>query len=160
MRFIRQLAVAAALGVGLVSCAQAHVFVGIGVGLAPAYPVVPMVPAAPVYVAPPVYYAAPPPPVYTSQAYSVFSHRLSIRIADAASGKEVYSVTSAAQVDDPSLLRAMPYLVRGAFASFPLQNGTVFNVRVPVEANGSAGVPTNERAVRSAPAAASGAAFQ
>ena len=36
MKLIRQLAVAAALGVGLVSCAQAHVFVGIGVGVCPA----------------------------------------------------------------------------------------------------------------------------
>lgn len=67
MKFIRQLAVAAVLGAGLVSGAQAHVFVGIGVGVAgPGYPVVPVVPVAPVYVAPPVYYAPPPPPVYTA----------------------------------------------------------------------------------------------
>ena len=67
MKFIRQLAVAGVLGGGLVSCAQAHVFVGIGAGVAgPAFPVVPVVPVAPAYVAPPVYYAPPPPPVYTA----------------------------------------------------------------------------------------------
>jgi hypothetical protein len=46
--------VAASLGAGLVGAAQAHVSVGIGIGV-PAYPVY----AAPVYVAPP-----PPPVVY------------------------------------------------------------------------------------------------
>jgi hypothetical protein len=110
------------------------------------------------------YWAPPPPPIYTSQAYSVFSHQLSIFIANKATGKEVYRVTSAAQVDDPSLLRAMPYLVRGALANFPLQNGTVRSVRIPVDPNGAPGVPTNERAVQSGPpatpAGASGAAIQ
>lgn len=47
--------IAAALGAGFTSAAQAHVSVGIGIGV-PAYPVY----AAP---PPPVYYA-PPPPVY------------------------------------------------------------------------------------------------
>ncbi|MFM0057600.1 hypothetical protein PQR64_18390 [Paraburkholderia phytofirmans] len=64
MKVIRQLIVAAALGAGLVSCAQAHVFVGVGVGVGG--PVFPVVPA---YVPPPVYYAPPPPPpppVYTA----------------------------------------------------------------------------------------------
>jgi hypothetical protein len=63
MKAIRHLLVAAALGVGLVSCAQAGVFVGVGIA-APAYPVVPA------YVPPPVYYAPPPvlapPPVYSA----------------------------------------------------------------------------------------------
>jgi hypothetical protein len=99
------------------------------------------------------YWAPPPPPIYTSQAYSIFSHRLSIFIADKATGKEVYRVTSAAQVDDPSLLHAMPYLVRGALNSFPLQNGTVRSVRIPVDANGMAGVPANERSVQAPPPA-------
>ncbi|MFM0555236.1 hypothetical protein P0D69_30320 [Paraburkholderia sediminicola] len=58
MKVIRHLVVAAALGAGLVSCAEAHVFVGVGVGV-PAFPMVPVVPA---YVPPPVYYAPPPPP--------------------------------------------------------------------------------------------------
>ncbi|MGA7814165.1 hypothetical protein, partial [Caballeronia sp.] len=56
MKAIRHVLVAAALGVGLVSCAQARVFVGVGIG-APAYPVLPA------YVPPPVYYAPPPPPL-------------------------------------------------------------------------------------------------
>jgi hypothetical protein len=45
--------VAASLGAGFVSAAQAHVSVGIGIG----------VPAYPVYAAPPPVYMAPPPPV-------------------------------------------------------------------------------------------------
>ena len=66
MKGIRHVAVAALLGLGLVSAAQAHVFVG--VGIAPVVPVVPVVPVmtaapvVPVYAPPPVYYA--PPPVY------------------------------------------------------------------------------------------------
>jgi hypothetical protein len=66
MKGIRHVAVAALLGLGLVSAAQAHVFVG--VGMAPVVPVVPVVPIVqaapvlPVYAPPPVYYA--PPPVY------------------------------------------------------------------------------------------------
>jgi hypothetical protein len=59
MKFIRHLTVALVLGAGLVSCADARVFVGVGIS-APAVPVVP------VYAPPPVYYAPPPPPVYTA----------------------------------------------------------------------------------------------
>jgi hypothetical protein len=50
--------VAAAVGAGFVNAAQAHVTVGIGIGV-PAYPVY----AAP----PPVYYAPPPAPVIYAQ---------------------------------------------------------------------------------------------
>jgi hypothetical protein len=62
MKVIRQAAVAAVLCVGLVGVAEAHVFVGFGIG-APMVPMVAAVPV-PVYAAPPapVYYA--PPPVY------------------------------------------------------------------------------------------------
>lgn len=63
MKVIRQLVVAAALGGGLVSCADAHVSFGVNVGIAA--PVFPVVQPVPVYVPPPVYYA-PPPPVYTA----------------------------------------------------------------------------------------------
>jgi hypothetical protein len=65
MKTIRYLIVAAALGCGFVSCAQAHVSIGIGFS-APVYPVMPAVPmiaAAPVYAAPPPVYYAPPPVV-------------------------------------------------------------------------------------------------
>jgi hypothetical protein len=74
MKIIRHLMVAATLGLGLVGCAQAHVFVGIGFS-APVYPVMPVVPAvpviaaAPVYAAPPPVYYAPPPPVVTGYYY-------------------------------------------------------------------------------------------
>lgn len=93
----------------------------------------------------------PPPPTYSTQTYSVSNQRLAIRMIDKATGKEVYRVTASAQVDDPSLLHAMPFLVRGALADFPLANGTVRNVRVPVGQNGTAGLPSNERSVNVAP---------
>ena len=63
MKGIRQAVVAAALSVGLVSCAEAHVFVGVGISTPVVIPAPPVV-AAPVYVPRPVYYA--PPPVYTA----------------------------------------------------------------------------------------------
>jgi hypothetical protein len=63
MKVIRHLLVAATLGVGLVSCAQARVFVGVGIA-APAYPVLPAYVAPPVYYAPPLPVLPPPPPVY------------------------------------------------------------------------------------------------
>lgn len=69
MKGIRQAVVAAALSIGLVSIAQAHVFVGVGIEV-PAMPVTPIVAAVPVAPVPvyapppaPVYYA-PPPPAY------------------------------------------------------------------------------------------------
>ena len=58
MKAIRQAALAVALSVGLVSAAEAHVFVGFGIGV-PMAPMVAAVPIAPVPV-----YAPPPPPVY------------------------------------------------------------------------------------------------
>jgi hypothetical protein len=65
MKTVRYLIVAAALGSGFVTRAQAHMFVGVGFSV-PGYPVMPAVPvvvAAPVYVAPPPVYYAPPPVV-------------------------------------------------------------------------------------------------
>ena len=67
MKGIRQAVVAIALTGGLVSAAEARVFVGVDVGL----------PAAPVYVAPaPVYYAPPPPPppVYAPVVVGYYGH--------------------------------------------------------------------------------------
>jgi len=54
--------IAAALAVGLVSAAQAHVSVGIGLGIpvAPAYPVAAYAPPPVVYAPPPAIYAPPP----------------------------------------------------------------------------------------------------
>jgi hypothetical protein len=67
MKIIPQLVVATVLAVGLVRCADAHISIGVGIGV-PMFPApVAVMPAAPVYVAPPVYYAPPPPPpVYTA----------------------------------------------------------------------------------------------
>jgi hypothetical protein len=66
MRKIGYVAVATALGIGCVSAAQAHVFVGMSVGMpvVPVMPTVPVVPVAPVTIYAPAspYYA--PPPVY------------------------------------------------------------------------------------------------
>ena len=58
MKAIHQAVVAAASCVGLVSVAEAHVFVGFGIG-APVMPVLTTVPVAPVRV-----YAPPPAPAY------------------------------------------------------------------------------------------------
>ncbi|WP_250516519.1 hypothetical protein [Caballeronia sp. INDeC2] len=79
MKKIGYVAVAMVFGMGLVGSAQAHVFVGMNVGMpvvpvaplapvvavAPYAPVVPVAPFTPVPVyAPPVAYYAPPAPVY------------------------------------------------------------------------------------------------
>lgn len=89
-------------------------------------------------------------PAYVNQTYPVYSHALGIRITDKASGKELYNVNARTSGDDPSLVRAMPYLVRSALASFPLANGTVTQVRFPVDKNGGA---PNETATPPAPPA-------
>lgn len=104
----------------------------------------------------------PFPPDYVTRSYPVFTHRLSIRITERASGKEVYNVTARNTDEEPSLVGAMPYLVRSALADFPLANGTVRTVRVRYDKRGA--VLTNEVPVRkstgaappSAPAGASG----
>jgi hypothetical protein len=69
MNKIGYVAAATVLSIGCISAAQAHVFVGMSVGM-PVMPVMPVapvmmaptvVPVTPVYAPPPVYYA---PPVY------------------------------------------------------------------------------------------------
>ncbi|WP_322107084.1 DUF4136 domain-containing protein [Paraburkholderia sp. J41] len=96
-------------------------------------------------------------PAYVNQTYPVYSHALGIRITDKASGKELYNVSARTSGDDPSLVRAMPYLVRSALASFPLANGTVTQVRFPVDKDGSAPNETGMTPA-AAPQAASAAA--
>lgn len=94
----------------------------------------------------------PPPMIDT--AYPVYTSFLRLRIRDRQAGREVYRVNVRHTDDAPSLVRAMPYLVRSAFYEFPMQNGTAREVRLardPQTAGmGSAGA--NERIV--APAAA------
>ncbi|AOK29117.1 MULTISPECIES: DUF4136 domain-containing protein [Burkholderia] len=99
----------------------------------------------------------PFPAGYVNQTYQIFERTLDIRISERATGKEVYNVSARNAGDGASLLQAMPYLARAALADFPLGNGTVRTVRLPVDARGPAAMPSNERAVP-APASASGAA--
>lgn len=96
----------------------------------------------------------PFPPSYVSQTYPVFTHSLGIRITARATGKEVYNVVARNSGDEPSLVRAMPYLVRSALADFPLGNGAVRMVKLPVDKN--AGI-SNEAAGVPAPATPSSA---
>jgi hypothetical protein len=95
----------------------------------------------------------PFPAGYVDQSYPVYTHLLSIRITDRASGKEVYNVTARNSGAESSLVRAMPYLVRSALADFPLGNGVVRTVRIPLDRSG--GAPSNEAAAGVAPAPAS-----
>jgi hypothetical protein len=92
-------------------------------------------------------------PAYVNQTYPVYSHALGIRISEKASGKEVYNVTARTSGDEQSLVRVMPYLVRSALSNFPLQNGTVTQVKLPVDKNGGA---PNESAAPSAAVAPAG----
>lgn len=98
------------------------------------------------------------PATYVNQSYPIFTHLLGVRITERASGKEVYNVTARNSGGESSLVRAMPFLARSAFADFPLGNGVVHTVKIPL--NGGGGAPTNEVATASpagAPMPASGA---
>ena len=90
---------------------------------------------------------------YVNRSYPIYTHTLGIRITERATGKEVYNVTARNSGGESSLVRAMPYLVRSALADFPVGNGAVRTVRIPVGEKAGA---SNEVAVPAAPA--SGAA--
>ncbi|MEC5405162.1 DUF4136 domain-containing protein [Paraburkholderia sp. MPAMCS5] len=94
----------------------------------------------------------PFPAGYVNQSYPIFTHLLGVRIVERASGKEVYNVTARNSGGESSLVRAMPYLARSALADFPLGNGVVRTVKIPLGKNAGA---SNETAVPAA--AASGA---
>jgi hypothetical protein len=81
----------------------------------------------------------PFPPAFVNQSVPLYSHVLGIRITERASGHEVYNVTARTSGDEPSLVRAMPYLVRSALADFPMENGAVRTIRLPAGSGG--GVP-------------------
>jgi hypothetical protein len=103
----------------------------------------------------------PFPTAYVNQSYPIFTHLLGVRITERVSGKEVYNVTARNSGAESSLVRAMPYLARSAFADFPLGNGVVHTVKIPLGSGGGAAA-TNEMAAAgaapaSAPVAASGA---
>lgn len=97
-------------------------------------------------------------PGYVDQTYPVYSHALQIRITDRSTGREVYKVTAMNSAGAPSLIGAMPYLVRSALADFPLGNGTVRTVKIPLDPSGgtsneaSVAVGANERNVAPAKA--------
>ncbi|MFM0170372.1 DUF4136 domain-containing protein [Paraburkholderia sediminicola] len=91
------------------------------------------------------------PTSYVNQSYPIFTHLLGVRITERASGKEVYNVTARNSGGESSLVRAMPYLARSALADFPLGNGVVHTVKIPVDKSGGA---SNEMvATGTAPAA-------
>ncbi len=73
------------------------------------------------------------PAGYVDQSYPVYIHALQIRMTDRSTGREVYKVTAVNSTDNASLYGAMPYLVRSALADFPLGNGTVRTVTIPVD---------------------------
>ncbi|MFM0729262.1 DUF4136 domain-containing protein [Paraburkholderia sediminicola] len=101
----------------------------------------------------------PYPTTYVNQSYPIFTHLLGVRITERASGKEVYNVTARNSGGESSLVRAMPYLARSALADFPLGNGVVHTVKIPVDKNGGASneVATSGAAPAAAPASASSA---
>ena len=84
------------------------------------------------------------PAGYADQSYPIFVHALQIRMTERDSGREVYKVTASNSGGESSLVRAMPYLIRSALADFPLGNGTVRTVKIPLDKNGGA---NNEAAV-------------
>ena len=99
------------------------------------------------------------PPAYVNQAYPSFVKGLSIQIVDQKTHAEVYKVNASTTGPDPELLLAMPYLVRSALSNFPMPNGTVVHVSLPVGANGAAAnANPNERAAAPASIPASSAA--
>jgi Domain of unknown function (DUF4136) len=88
------------------------------------------------------------PAGYVDQSYPIFVHSLQIRIAERESGREVYKVDATNSDSEPSLFHAMPYLMRSALADFPLGNGTVRVVKIPL---GTSGGASNEVPVAAAP---------
>ncbi|MFP3434366.1 DUF4136 domain-containing protein, partial [Paraburkholderia sp. SIMBA_061] len=91
----------------------------------------------------------------------IFTHLLGVRITERATGKEVYNVTARNSGGESSLVRAMPYLARSALADFPLGNGVVRTVKIPLGTGAGAPnetpVPAAAPASAMAPAPASGA---
>jgi Domain of unknown function (DUF4136) len=84
------------------------------------------------------------PTGYVDQSYPIFVNSLQIRITERDSGREVYKVNASNSGGEPSLVHAMPYLVRSALADFPLGNGTVRTVNIPFDKTGGV---SNEAAV-------------
>lgn len=100
------------------------------------------------------------PAGYVDQSYPVYIHALQIRMTERKTGREVYKVTAVNSTDDASLYQAMPFLTRSALADFPLGNGTVRTVTLPVDQKGGVSNETaaasnpNDRSATPAPASA------
>lgn len=100
------------------------------------------------------------PAGYVDQSYPIFVHSLQIRMTERDSGREVYKVSASNSGGEASLVLAMPYLIRSALTDFPLGNGTVRTVKIPLDKNGGASneapvaVGSNEKAIAPAPASA------
>jgi hypothetical protein len=75
------------------------------------------------------------PPTFVNSTYPVYTHSLGIRITERTTGREVYNVMARNSGDEASLVRAMPYLASSALASFPLGNGAVRTVKLPIDKN-------------------------
>src|SRR3954471_15111874 len=99
----------------------------------------------------------PFPAGYVNQSYPIFTHLLGVRITERATGKEVYNVTARNSGGESSLVRAMPYLARSALADFPLGNGVVRTVKIPLDLNSIAGHETAGAGTAPVPAPPSGA---
>ncbi|USS46876.1 DUF4136 domain-containing protein [Burkholderia glumae] len=100
-------------------------------------------------------WGGPFPAGYVNQTYQVYQRSLNLRITERATGREVYNVSARNTGGGDSLVAAMPYLVRSALADFPLGNGEMRVVRLPVTRCGEFAPPaSNERAVPAAPASA------
>ncbi|MFM0338058.1 DUF4136 domain-containing protein [Paraburkholderia fungorum] len=144
-----------------VDAAQARYLVGLSYGMRSDMVTV----AEPVYYNPwPAPYWGRPfdpwgafPTTYVNQSYPIFTHLLGVRITERATGKEVYNVTARNSGGESSLVRAMPYLARSALADFPLGNGVVHTVKIPLDANGDASNEIAGTSPAGAPASASGA---
>ncbi len=96
-------------------------------------------------------------PSYVNETYPVYTHSLAIRFTERATGREVYNVSARNMNGASSLVHAMPYLVNSALANFPLENGTVRTVQIPVSKDDDLPALSNERApASSAPSAAEG----
>jgi hypothetical protein len=91
----------------------------------------------------------PFPNAYVNQSYPIFTHLLGVRITERATGKEVYNVTARNSGAESSLVRAMPYLARSAMSDFPMGNGVVRTVKLPVD--GTGGVANEVAAGNAAP---------
>lgn len=93
------------------------------------------------------------PAGYVDQSYPIFVHALQIRLTERETGREVYKVSASNAGGESSLIRAMPYLVRSALTDFPLGNGTVRTVKIPLGNNNGAGSVAPVATTNATPAA-------